>query len=97
MNCWNNQQKQESVASRLCCCQKSRRKTTLYGFQPNAMIVSYWLKKKKEKLSLYLVQCIWKRAKKEEITRNIEVILHYNPIKSGIDIMDHMVRCYNTK
>ena len=70
--------------------------STIFGFQNDAMIALYWPKKD------CVVNMLSTMHSLPEIASNYaekkpEVILYYNSTKSGVDILDRMVRTYTCK
>ena len=65
--------------------------TTLYGYQKEAMIVSYCPKKGKVVTHLSTMHSD-KGTESPAPEKKPEVITYYNATKGGVDIMDQMVR-----
>ena len=70
-------------------------KTTLYGFQAEAMVASYC--PKKGKVVTLMSSMHLSRGEEVGTESKPEVIMYYNSTKGGVDTMDQLVRCYSTK
>ena len=69
--------------------------TTKYGFQHDAMIVSYY--PKKGKVVPFLSTMHNERGEENPINGKPEVIAFYNSTKGGVDTADQMLRGYSVK
>ena len=74
---------------------KKDAKTTLYGFQAEAMVASYC--PKKGKVVTLMSSMHLSRGEEVGTESKPEVIMYYNSTKGGVDTMDQLVRCYSTK
>lgn len=65
-----------------------------YAFTANTSLVSYVPKKNK---AIILLSTMHNQVKNEDQTKKPEIILHYNETKTGVDIMDQMVKHFTCR
>ena len=69
--------------------------STVFGFQNDAMIASY--RPKRDCVNMLSTMHILPEIGSNFAEKKVEVILYYSSTKSGVDILDRMVRTYTCK